>query len=1068
MTRVESARPLLSDGDPDPARFDCVLVSTHLPEGGAVEVVARLRASGVETPLVVVADDGDDEVVRDALAAGVDDFVRASADDVALRLEALFERSIRPRTRSATGESDAVTSDAPPRTADTGDDSRVGTFVLDDEFTVVWANETVAQYFGLDREDLLGRNKWTVLQEQVGPLVDRPEDFVERVRANYERNAHTASFRCRVDDGESSRWLQHWSEPLDDGPFEGGRIEHYVDVTDHRARQTELLRVESVVNALRDVVWTLDTEGRVTFVNDVLAERVGQPPAELVGLPYRDLMDRVDAETVGDDDLPTLVEAVAADRRDSARTELRLRVDGETVVRDVTLVPLTSGDETVGVVGVSRDITERERRRAELEASRARYQSLVEAAPDPIFVADAETGELVEANRAAEELRGEPRSEIVGRPQWELHPAEDRSRYRRRFESHVESLAEGGVGGVDQLADGDPIYAVTADGDRIPVEISAAVVEVGDRRLVHALFRDISDRKRGEQILTALNETGRELLGAKTDVAVAQYLVDVAIDVLDLPSVAVFFVDETDGVLSPKTWSAALTRRVEPIAPIRPGENLAWSAYVDAETRVRTAGTESVFDTAAFSEEVVVPIGEYGVFVAATADEDGVDETIVELTEILAANAEAALERVEHERERRRHDRALERQNDRLERLEEANAISRRTCRTIENATDRRAVARAVSERLVESDSYEFVVVAVEDPVTDQLDPIGVAGDPQGYVESVSFELGGDETAEPTVRSYEASEAVVVENTASDLQSHPWRKEALSRGVRSVMSVPLCYQGVRYGVATIYSSVPDAFAGRTQTVLSELGHTVAFAFSAVDRRDALLSDRVVELEVALDDSVCFLVRFARQAETALSFERVVPESDGTYLVFVRLDAASVERLFEVASESSVVEGAATVVSEPEESAVVRLRVVDEFVGSTLAAHGIRVVGVDADDAGTRLRLEIPTNRGVHDALDVVTSLYPDASLVSKRRDQSPVRSVSLSGSFADALTDRQFEAAKLAHELGFFDRPRRTNGTELAERMEISSSAFHKHLRAAERTLFELAFGRRADVTDDD
>jgi predicted DNA binding protein len=180
-------------------------------------------------------------------------------------------------------------------------------------------------------------------------------------------------------------------------------------------------------------------------------------------------------------------------------------------------------------------------------------------------------------------------------------------------------------------------------------------------------------------------------------------------------------------------------------------------------------------------------------------------------------------------------------------------------------------------------------------------------------------------------------------------------------------------------------------------------------------------------------------------------------------VFVRLDESSVERLFEVASESNVVEGAATVVAEPEEDAVVRLRVVDEFVGSTLAAHGIRVVGIDADAEGARLRLEIPTNRGVHDALDVVTSLCPGASLVSKRRDQSPVRSVSLSGSFDDLLTDRQFEAAKLAHELGFFEQPRRANGTELAERMEISSSAFHRHIRAAERTLFDLAFGRRVD-----
>jgi PAS domain S-box-containing protein len=1060
VTRVEASRRLFSGRGPDPGSFDCVLLATRLGADDPVAVVDRLRATGVETPVVVLAADGDDGVVRDALAAGADDFVRAGSDDAALRLDVILDRSA-GEPRPVAGDGDVVAPERSAHSADAFDDAGVGTFVLDDEFTVVWANEAVAKYFGLERADLLGRDKRALLAERIGPMVDSPEDFLERVASSYERNSRISSFRCHVDpDDGDPRWLRHWSEPLDRGAFAGGRIEHYVDVTAQRARQAELRRVESVVNTLQDAVWTLDADGRVTFVNEIIAERVGRPAADLVGLSQRELLSLAEAETVGDDDFLSLVDAIVDGEHESVRTELRLTVDGETVVRDVTAVPMTRGDRIVGVACVSRDVTERRRRKAELEASRERYQSLIDTAPDPIFVADAETGALVEANQAAVELRGEPRSAIVGRHQSELHPTDDRDRYRRLFEFH--SRAD--VVALSEFED-EPIHTVTADGERVPVEISAEAVEVGDRTLVHGIFRDISERVRVEQILTSLNETVRELLQAKTDVAVAQYLVDVAIEVLGLPSVGVFFVDETDGVLSPKTWSTELTQRIERLAPIPPGDNLAWTAYVDAETRVRTAEMESVFDTTAFTEEIVVPIGDYGVFVAAATDEAGLDETIVELTEILAANAEVALDRVEHERHRRQHDRALERQNDRLERVEEANALTRRTFRSVETATDRRAIGRAISERLVEPDRYEYAVVAVEDPITDRLDPIAVAGDPQGYVESVSLDLDGRETAEPSVRSYESQEVVVVENTASDLQTDPWRKEALSRGVRSVMSVPLSYQGVVYGVVTIYSSVADAFAGRTQSILAEIGQTVGFAFGAADRRDALLSDRVVELEVAIEDSVCFLVRFARQTGTALSFERVVLDGDGAYLVFVRLDASSVDGLFEVAAESNVVEGAATVVTEHEDSRVVRLRVVDEFVASTLAAHGIRVVGIESDGERGRLRLEVPSNRGVHDALDVVTTHFPSASLVSKQRDQSPVRTVSLSGSFTDALTDRQFEAAKLAHDLGFFERPRRVNGADLADRMGISSSAFHKHLRAAERTLFELAFARPVGAT---
>jgi len=55
---------------------------------------------------------------------------------------------------------------------------------------------------------------------------------------------------------------------------------------------------------------------------------------------------------------------------------------------------------------------------------------------------DAETGEIIEANEAAAQLRGQPREEILGLHQSELHPSGESERYRRLFEKHVE---EGGV-----------------------------------------------------------------------------------------------------------------------------------------------------------------------------------------------------------------------------------------------------------------------------------------------------------------------------------------------------------------------------------------------------------------------------------------------------------------------------------------------------------------------------------------------------------------------------------------------------------------------------------------------
>lgn len=57
------------------------------------------------------------------------------------------------------------------------------------------------------------------------------------------------------------------------------------------------------------------------------------------------------------------------------------------------------------------------------------------------------------------------------------------------------------------------------------------------------------------------------------------------------------------------------------------------------------------------------------------------------------------------------------------------------------------------------------------------------------------------------------------------------------------------------------------------------------------------------------------------------------------------------------------------------------------------------------------------------------------------------------------LTERQLEALRTAYEAGYFERPRRANATEVAEKLDISRSTFAEHLAAAQRKLL-------ADVLD--
>jgi two-component system, cell cycle sensor histidine kinase and response regulator CckA len=131
-----------------------------------------------------------------------------------------------------------------------------------------------------------------------------------------------------------------------------------------------------------------------------------------------------------------------------------------------------------------------ERRRAEeaLRASEQRTRALMENAKDAILVTNIQ-GSVVEVNRAGEALYGRPRAQFIGRHFLDLLVAEEREKFRPRFEA---ILAGGAPGGQETTA-------MTADGRAVPIEISGSLVEIGSERLVLAIVRDVSERKQLEE-----------------------------------------------------------------------------------------------------------------------------------------------------------------------------------------------------------------------------------------------------------------------------------------------------------------------------------------------------------------------------------------------------------------------------------------------------------------------------------------------------------------------------------------------------------------------------------------
>ncbi|MFB6354155.1 MAG: sensor histidine kinase [Halobacteriales archaeon] len=126
----------------------------------------------------------------------------------------------------------------------------------------------------------------------------------------------------------------------------------------------------------------------------------------------------------------------------------------------------------------------------------------IRSAPDAIVLADPETRAIVDANEAAEEFFGYDRDELRSLTIHDIHPADETERYERLFDDHLEHQPAV----ISRFGDGSPVYVVTADGDRVPVEINAWLTEIDGQPVLQGVFRDVSERLRRERELERQNQ----------------------------------------------------------------------------------------------------------------------------------------------------------------------------------------------------------------------------------------------------------------------------------------------------------------------------------------------------------------------------------------------------------------------------------------------------------------------------------------------------------------------------------------------------------------------------------
>ncbi len=290
------------------------------------------------------------------------------------------------------------------------DEARVAVIVLDATFKVVWADETVERYLGVDRDAIIGEDKRPLIDD-VKTRFEDPDRFERRIEAAYADNSYIDRFEVHIPpdqaQGRKERFLEHWSKPIESGPYEGGRIELYYDITDQKRSQGALKESERAFTSLVDAVeeyaiFRLDRQGRIASWNQGARRIKGYEEDEILG-------EHVSTFYTDEDRLEGIPERnlKRAEGQGSVEDEgWRVRKDGTRFWANVTITRLEDehGNHE-GFLKVTRDMTDRREREKSLKRERDIVQQILDTSPVGLMVVDPD-GSAVQANDRMAEILG--------------------------------------------------------------------------------------------------------------------------------------------------------------------------------------------------------------------------------------------------------------------------------------------------------------------------------------------------------------------------------------------------------------------------------------------------------------------------------------------------------------------------------------------------------------------------------------------------------------------------------------------------------------------------------------
>ncbi len=363
--------------------------------------------------------------------------------------------------------------------AEMGDD---GIVVFDQAFKIIFANQMASEIIGISKEDLIGRNFFTVIGKE-------DKEFLE---GTVTRGAGIGEKLCtemtilapqgQIKDAEVCIAL---------AKSDTGEVKTYAyirDITERKKFERDLKgseeKLRNLFERVRHGLFISSKEGKFLDCNQALLDMLGYPTKEEF------LKINIAQELyLNPKDRKILKERIERDGYVKDWEVEFKKKNGDKITVLLTGYPIKNEKgEFVGYQGINLDISERKRIENELREANEFFKNLIESSVDGIIAADMK-GDIFIFNKGAEALTGYTAEEVIGKIHiTKIYP----EGVAKEIMKKLRSPEYGGAGKFIPTQ----LNVVNRFGEEIHVQLSAALIYNGKNQEIASvgIFTDLRSR----------------------------------------------------------------------------------------------------------------------------------------------------------------------------------------------------------------------------------------------------------------------------------------------------------------------------------------------------------------------------------------------------------------------------------------------------------------------------------------------------------------------------------------------------------------------------------------------